>query len=493
MTNTHFINRRRFVVLSATAAGAALSAHLPAYGGTAENKHLPDVSDARQENTLAGTRPEKIEQVAGSVSVKGEILSPMQKENRIVHIWEKYTDYAGLRRERHETTTAQSDFTESHRVCYSDDNGRTWGHWKDIYAETYERIGSNKEHERAFYDFSADIYNPVHRHYVGVGMERIWANGHEKADSNFWRKGIREYADHSYLCVRKEGSDVSIPHLIKFEEGGEYNPADPLNEHYFSKNHAYFGKPWIMKNGDVIFAIGPLVSTCCRMLGLDAKDVFPSRPQCFHGLIVGCGKWNGEKYDLTFSRPVVISDLKSSRGVDEPLIAELNGGRILVLFRGGNMMSKTFNTRIEPGTPGHKWYCYSDDGGKNFTEPVPWHFDDGEVIYSSATFSTFLRASKNGKLYWTGNMTDHRINNNYPRYPLQMVEVDETYGTAKSGTVTVIDTRRENESEFVQLSNFKLLDDRETGDIECYLSKYGTLGNEQVYRGAAWRYRIRLE
>ena len=431
----------------------------------------------------------------GMATVTSEILSPMEDTNRYVTILEQYTDSTGLRRERHESSTGQSDFAETHRVCYSDDNGRTWGESKDVYAKMFERIGDKGQHERELLDFNADTYNPVHHHFVSVGMERIFENGHDAAYQKFWSKAELGFSDHCYLCVRQEGSDVSVPSLIKFEEGAEYDPADPINENYFFKNCAYFGKPWILKNGDVVFAIGSPVSTCCRILGIDVKEIFPSCPQVMHGLIVGRGRWNGEKYDLAFSRPVVISDLKSSRGVDEPLIAELNSGRILVLFRGSNVQSKAWNTRIEPGTPGHKWYCYSDDGGKTFTDPVPWHFDNGEVIYSSATLSYFLRSSKNGKLYWFGNMTGHNVSGNYPRYPLQMVEVDETYGTAKRDGVTVIDTRREGESDAVQLSNFALLDDRETGDIECYLTKIGTLGAEadRVYRGPAMKYRIHLK
>ena len=37
------------------------------------------------------------------------------------------------------------------------------------------------------------------------------------------------------------------------------------------------------------------------------------------------------------------------------------------------------NTRIEPGAPAHKWYCWSDDGGRTFTDPVPWHFESRET------------------------------------------------------------------------------------------------------------------
>ena len=470
------MNRRHFIGTAALTGVGMATTPVAAFGGI---RLMP--SAARSEND-------------NPVSVKGEILSPMQDENRYVQIWDKYAEHVGFRRERNETSTGQSDFNETHRVCYSDDNGRTWGTWEDVHVKTYERVGDKGQHERIFYDFNADIYNPVHRHYVSVGLERIFKNGHDEAYHDYWAKGELGFSDHSYLCVRKVGSNVSTPHLIKFEEGGEYNPDNPTDKNYFYKNVAQFGKPYVMKNGDVVFAIGPLIATCCRMLGVDAQEIFPSNPHIHYGLIVGRGKWNGEKYDLTFSRPVVISDLKSSRGFDEPHIAELNSGRLIVILRGANSQAKNWNTRIEPGTPGHKWYCYSDDGGKTFTDPVPWHFDNGEVIYSSATIAHFLRSSKTGKLYWFGNITDHRVNGNHPRYPLQMVEVDETYGTAKREMLTVIDTRREGESDAVQLSNFYLLDDRETGDIELYLTKIGTLGHEgdRVYRGAAWKYRIQL-
>ena len=468
MDRRHFIGR-----VSAAAAGIAALKFQPVFGSSEDRADQSSVS--------------------GEISVKGEILSPMQDENRYLTICDKYTDHTGLRRKRHELTYSDDDFNEKDRICYSNDNGRTWGPWEDVYHNTYERIGPNGEHERTCHEFTADIYNPVHHHYISIGMERIFAYGHKNALANYW-SGKEALSDHCYLCVRKEGTEVSIPHFIKFEEGGEYNPDNPLDENYFYKNLAYFSKPYVMKTGDIIFPITPTVSACCRLLDRDAKEIFPSAPHIMTGLIVVRGKWNGEKYDLTFSRPVIISDLKSSRGIDEPTIAELNSGRILVVFRGSNQQSSGWNSRIEPGTPGHKWYCYSDDGGKTFTEPVPWHFDNGEVIYSSATVSHFLRSAKNGKLYWFGNITGYPINGNSPRYPLQVVEVNETYGTAKRNTLTVIDTRREGESEYVQLSNFALLDDRETGDIECYLTKICTLGMEadRLWKGAAWKYRIQL-
>lgn len=124
----------------------------------------------------------------------------------------------------------------------------------------------------------------------------------------------------------------------------------------------------VLENGDIMFPVAASVVKCCRILDIDVNDVFPSCPQMMHGLIVFRGTWNkvDEKYSLIPSKPVVISDLKSSRGVDEPTIIVLKSRRIVVVFRGSNMMSRNWKTRIQGGTPSHKWYTFSDDGGRTF-------------------------------------------------------------------------------------------------------------------------------
>ena len=73
-----------------------------------------------------------------------------------------------------------------------------------------------------------------------------------------------------------------------------------------------------------------------------------------------------------------------------------------------------------------------------------------------------------------------------------MVEVDEVWGYAKKDTLTVIDTRREGEPEDIQLSNFSLLEDRETGNFELILSKFGQYPERAVWDCDTWRYVISL-
>ncbi len=402
----------------------------------------------------------------------------------------RYADDTGLTRIESYGTSSMSDFGDSAMERISRDNGKTWGEWKDVYEEGYEDMG---EHDRALATNYKEYYNPVHKHYVSIDMERIFKEGHKVALAHIWNYNGPSYlSDHTYLFTRIPGQECTRQ-LIKYEDGAEFDRNDPINPEYFYKNTCYTGSNLVIdEKGDIFFPIGAPVAKCCKLAGLDVNEVFPSKPNELRGLIVVHGTWNGESYDLSYSRPVVISDLQSSRGMDEPSIALLKTGRILVVFRGAYYINPKWNTRIEPGTPGFKWYTYSDDGGKTFTPAMPWHFDDGEVIYSSSSIAHFFRDERNGRLYWIGNITGHVVRENWPRWPLCIVEVDETYGTAKKESYTVIDTVREGESDQLQLSNFNLLQDRETGRLEIRLTKYNQFPNRPGRECECWTYYVTL-
>jgi hypothetical protein len=174
-------------------------------------------------------------------------------------------------------------------------------------------------------------------------------------------------------------------------------------------------------------------------------------------------------------------------------VVELKSSRILLVTRGSNVQNAAWKTRIEEGTPSFKWFAFSDDGGKTFTEAEPWRFNDREVIYSAATISLFARSTKNGKLYWIGNIAPHTAYGNYPRYPLYIAEVDDKLGILKKETLTVIDTKREGEANEVQLSNFSFIEDRETLNFEICLDKIQQYDKNRPYFGETWKYEIVLD
>ncbi len=424
------------------------------------------------------------------ITVKAEKYRDAREDAIYEGVRRKYRDITGLSMVEDCSRSGISDFCEGSMRRFSEDNGKTWTEWEIIKEEdsSYDNMG---EHDRNFPFHPDEHWNPVHKHWVGPGMERIFKGGHEKALRQIWTEGgPSPLSDHVYFRIRHPDGK-SFYQMVKYEDGTEFNRDDPLNPEYFYKNNSYEGNNLIFDdNGDFFQPV--IVSTvkCCEMLGIDPEDVCPSHVG--GSLIVVHGVWNGEKYDLHYSRPAVISDLFSSRGVMEPSIAKLKSGRLLVVFRVSNYQNAAWGTRIENGTPSFKWYTYSDDGGKTFVNPMPWHYDDGEVIYSSSSIGHLVRSEKNGKLYWIGNITGHEIRGNDPRWPLQIVEVDETYGTAKKETCTLIDTRREGEGVNLELSNFAIHQNRETGDIELFLTKRKQFPEGPWQKSEVWHYAISL-
>ena len=61
----------------------------------------------------------------------------------------------------------------------------------------------------------------------------------------------------------------------------------------------------------------------------------------------------------------------------------------------------------------------------------------------------------------------------------------------KKSTLTVIDDREPGDTEKVQFSNFSLLDNRETGDLEIYLSRLGEKP-DNTFSANAYKYTIVL-
>jgi hypothetical protein len=421
--------------------------------------------------------------------IRRELCEPSPGPGRSVSRHQSYRD-RGLRRVEKRSVTGEADYANEIYVRYSEDNGKSWGEWIDRYAKTYHR---KEGREMIWHRPETGVYNPVHGHYAAITLQRIFLGDHHDCYKRFWGNGEATWTDHTFLHVSTD-LEQWTDELVTYEPGASFDPDRWAVDGYTHVNEAYAGSNLeVLPDGDIIFPICANVAACCRILGVDVREVFPSCPQIMHGLIVIRGHWNGRAYDLTPSRPVVISDLKSSRGCNEPLVLPIGGGRIIAVFRGSNVISEGFSTRIEEGTPAHKWFCFSDDGGKTFTEAVPWHFDDREVCYSPATISHFLRSSRNGRAYWFGNLTGHDTYGNSPRYPLVFAAVNEKTGFLEKMTLRVIDDRDPAvDSEKMQLSNFTLLEDRETGTIELDVTRLGA-NPDDFWGSSAYRYYIEVE
>jgi hypothetical protein len=152
----------------------------------------------------------------------------------------------------------------------------------------------------------------------------------------------------------------------------------------------------------------------------------------------------------------------------EPEVAELRDGRLLVVWRGSTHgWDGTVATR-----PGRKWFSLSADGGWTLSPVAEWRYDDGTPFFSPSSYHRFLRHSVTGRLHWVGNISATPPVGNGPRYPLVIAEVDEDRAALRRDTVTAIDDRLPGQPE-IELSNFSLLENRETHEVELYLAGYG--------------------
>jgi|GEM_PF-1809565 len=173
------------------------------------------------------------------------------------------------------------------------------------------------------------------------------------------------------------------------------------------------------------------------------------------------GKWlpDGSDVEWSFGDWLRIDHNVSTRGLSEPTIVEtLKDGRFAMVCRCSNTG--------RPELPGYAWVSFSDDYCRTWSTPKPFTYADGANFFVPTAHSTLFKSRKNGRVYWLGNLNETNPKGSHPRYPLAIGEVDmKNFGLLRD-TVTLIDTRNPDvEDPLVQLSNFKILENADTGEI----------------------------
>ncbi len=81
-----------------------------------------------------------------------------------------------------------------------------------------------------------------------------------------------------------------------------------------------------------------------------------------------------------------------------------------------------------------------------------------------------------------------------PRSPIYIAEMQEAPVAIKRQTISVIDRTQPGEHPDTQHSNFKFYQDRLTGDIVLYLTRYGERGydNNRWIVADHYQYRLKL-
>ncbi len=437
----------------------------------------------------------------GQIKVTSKMRSCNEEFEETYVRW--YEEDGRLREER--ILANECDYACGSEVRYSSDKGKTWSEWETVFKDTgdgrHGAVPGSPDGDELLPCGGGSVYDPISGCTFSVSGTIYHMKGHNVGYFAMALEGEDNCRWHGYTNIRyPDGREVKK--LIELEEGGaDYDPAKYRDPAFLDKNRCLAGALRILPDGDLCFEVYPSVTLCCKLAGVDVNSYFPSSPNLHHGMIVVRAHWNAEKgdYEFTYSNVIMLSDAQSSRCIMEPATVILPNGRWLLVVRGSNYTHEPWNTRISPCAPGFKWYTFSDDGGKTFAPLMPWHFDTREVVYSSASMHLFFRSKKNGKLYWFGNIVEpQKIFANDPRFPMQICQVDEEYGHLIKDTLTVIDTVREGQWK-VELSNFNLLEDPDTGNLEIRMTKININDADQGsgkpgdWYSEAWEYFVEFE
>lgn len=422
-------------------------------------------------------------------TVKKEIYVACTQPQKAPITTMTYTN-RGLRREEFRSFMQSSDWNEAVMKRTSENNGHSWSDWMEEPKQALTK-GEFTQSGGAFQNGSV-TYDPVSGQLIKPVFHRIFKGAPQTALKEIW-KGNRLFWDHGYYQLSgDDGKTWGETHQLKYEKGPDFDPSDWGNQEFLRTNEMYIGNSIVLKNGTVI--ISATVPVPYRDAG-DEKNpsIFPNnyREGCVAGAICFIGKWNTAKmdYDWKKSNSIFLPRHVSTRGLTELDISELTNGNLLLIMRGSNAGLELTKS------PGRKWFSISADGGLTWDSVRDMRYDDGEQFYSSATISKTIRSSKTGKLYWVGNITNEPPKGNSPRYPLQIVEIDEKGPSFLKESLTVIDDRDpSHDSEFLQLSNFSLLEDRETKNLEIYLTRLGENGGgADIWTANSYKYTLVLK
>jgi hypothetical protein len=261
--------------------------------------------------------------------------------------------------------------------------------------------------------------------------------------------------------------------------GNGYDAKHPLPDVWTGRNCVMIGDlasaPLGLKDGSILAPVQ------MSLAGPDGKLLNPGGGYTYTDAAVLIGRWRGGDLEWEVSERVKGDPAKSTRGMDEPTLAMLQDGRLLMVLRGSNDR--------KPELPSYRWVSLSSDNGRRWTPPVPWTYDDGTPFFSPSACSQLLRHSS-GKLFWLGNITPENPRGNRPRYPFVIGEVDRASGLLKRGSVRTVDTLQEGEDSVLTLSNFYAREDRVTHEIALHMTRL--FAKPSGWAGDAYLYRISI-
>jgi len=382
--------------------------------------------------------------VNAAPAVRREVFAAAPAPGTAVMAYAFYTRRQGGDMMSLEERWTRSDTIDVAYVRRSHDYGKTWT--TPVEMRTGERTpeGMLRRHPRC------GFVDP-HDRYV-----EFWNEGVLPSDDPL--EGLRNW--NIYYRVSDDGGRSFGPRCQVVHRGAEFNARHPLPGVWTGKNCVMLG--------DVTCApvAGPdgrlLLPVQITPLDANGKLANPGGGYTYTDAAVLHGHWKEGRLEWEMSELVKGDPAQSTRGMDEGSLGFLDDGRVLMVLRGSNDR--------RPELPSRRWYSLSSDGGRRWTAPAPWTYDDGQRLYSPSSCSQLVRHSS-GRLFWLGNVTPDNARGNRPRYPFVMGEVDRRTGLLRRGSVRTVDTLQAGEDPVLSLSNFFAREDRQTGEIAIHMTR----------------------
>lgn len=363
-----------------------------------------------------------------------------------------------------ETVTVEGTITVGSEgktlIRISEDNGKTWRTKGEVGPEKKKVVGNKtycQSRPRYYFDRRQGMQVEFVSRYEMIPDQDYSFGPDPETEPLHSRTG------RTYYRISKDEGKTWGPEKQLIQKGADYDEIHWAEGIYYEKNTASLYPEITLRDGTIIFPV------MFPRLDKDGKTVkFADRfgdviwPSMTVASFRGCWREDLSDIDWEMSNHVSVPEYMS-HGLEEPQIAELDGGKLMMIMRGSAAAWQVM--------PSVKFFCISKDGGRTWGPAVPLTYPDGSFVYSPSSFPNLFRSSKNGKVYVIANILAEATRQSDPRYPLRIAEVDQKYFWVLPETVTVIEDREERHPRFVRFSNWQRIEDRETGNPVIYMTE----------------------